>query len=250
MKVVFIEAKYKEIITLPKALIDALPKKVALFTSIQFSNSQQDMKNQVEERGREVVLPLAPHSKYAGHLLGCGIKEFGEEFDAFLYVGDGVFHPQTLVVENKKPVFVFDPFDKTGNWTKLDISIVDQKLKRKQGSLAKFYAAQNVGVLVSTKPGQNFLRYAMKLKELYPEKNFYFIINNNIDFSQLENFPFVECWVNTACPRIGIDDVYKFHKAVVNLDDVAEGILKTSIAYKAGLKDEKTLAEKAPSQKQ
>jgi 2-(3-amino-3-carboxypropyl)histidine synthase len=118
----------------------------------------------------------------------------------------------------------------------LDTSIVEQKLKRKQGSIAKFYASDNIGVLVSTKPGQNFLKASLKLKQLYPKKNFYFIVNNNVDFSQLENFPFIECWINTACPRIGIDDVYKFQKPVVNLDDVAQGSMKTSIAFKAQFK--------------
>ena len=240
MKVVFIEAKYNKIIKLPDTLLKALPKEVALFTSIQFSNSQPAMKEQIEKTGKKVILPLAPHSKYNGQLLGCGIKPFKEKFDAFLYVGDGVFHPQTLVVENMKPVFIFDPFGGNKKWEMLDTSLVEKKLKKKKGSIAKFHAADNVGVLVSTKPGQNFLKYAMKLRQLYPNKKFYFIINNNVDFSQLENFPFVQCWVNTACPRIGIDDVYKFEKPVVNLDDIAAGILKTSIAYKADFKEGKS----------
>ncbi len=236
MKVYFIEAKYKKIIQLPENLIKALPKTIALFMSVQFSDSQKPIIKQIKDKNKTVILPLAPHSKYPGQLLGCGIMKFKEKFDAFLYIGDGVFHPQTLVVENNKPVYLFDPFDDKGKWQMLDTSIVEQKLKRKQGSIAKFYASDNIGVLVSTKPGQNFLKTSLKLKQLYPKKNFYFIVDNNVDFSQLENFPFIECWINTACPRIGIDDVYKFQKPVVNLDDVAQGSMKTSIAFKAQFK--------------
>jgi len=40
---------------------------------------------------------------------------------------------------------------------------------------------------------------------------------DTLDFSQLENFNFVECFVNTACPRL-IDDYDKFHKAILNID--------------------------------
>ncbi len=240
MKVVFIEGKYRKIISLPEDLIEKLPKRVALFNSVQFMNSQENIIKQLEESGRKAVLPITPHSKYRGQLLGCGIKKLGKfdgEFDAFLYVGDGVFHPQALVVENDKPVFCYDPFG-DGYWNMLDRKTVDEKLRRKKGALSKFFASENIGVLVSTKPGQNYLNYALKLKDRYPGKKFYFILNNSVDFSQLEYFPFVECWVNTACPRIGIDDVYKFEKPVVNLDDVAEGLIKTSIAFK---EDEKLL---------
>ena len=132
MKAIFIEALYRKIITLPTDLVEALPGAVALFTSVQFTNSQQKMKGQIEAEGKKVVLPTAPHSKYPGQLLGCGIKKFNEKFDAFLYVGDGVFHPQTLVVENNKPVFIFDPFGDNKKWEMLDTKIVADKLKRKK----------------------------------------------------------------------------------------------------------------------
>jgi 2-(3-amino-3-carboxypropyl)histidine synthase len=133
-------------------------------------------------------------------------------------------------MENEKPVFVFDPFGQ--DWQKLDKSLVETRLRKKKGALSRFLSSKNIGVLVSTKPGQSFLRQSFKLRNIYPTKNFYYIISNNIDFSQLENFNFVECWVNTACPRIGIDDIDKFQKPVVNLDDIAEGSLKTSIAFR------------------
>ncbi|MBI2112760.1 diphthamide synthesis protein, partial [Candidatus Woesearchaeota archaeon] len=51
-------------------------------------------------------------------------------------------------------------------------------------------------------------------------KKFYFFVDNTISYGQLENFPFVEVWVNTACPRIGLDDQEAFRKGVLNLKDV------------------------------
>ena len=54
------------------------------------------------------------------------------------------------------------------------------------------------------------------------EKQAYIFMANTIDFVQLNNFPFVQCWVNSACPRIGLDDKNKVDKPIVNLEDVFE----------------------------
>ena len=41
-----------------------------------------------------------------------------------------------------------------------------------------------------------------------------------VAFAELENFPFIECFVNTACPRIAYDEADKIGKAVVNVDEI------------------------------
>ena len=64
------------------------------------------------------------------------------------------------------------------------------------------------------------LEAALKLKELYPEKNFYFFVGDNFIEYEVENFPFIESWVNTACPRIGQDDIVRFKFPLVNIKDV------------------------------
>ena len=42
----------------------------------------------------------------------------------------------------------------------------------------------------------------------------------DIDFNDLENFNFIEMWVNTACPRIGYDDMLAQEKPIVDLSDI------------------------------
>ena len=49
---------------------------------------------------------------------------------------------------------------------------------------------------------------------------------------QLENFNFIDVWVNTACPRVSFDDQEKFVKGVINLNDalsVEEILSKESV---------------------
>ena len=43
---------------------------------------------------------------------------------------------------------------------------------------------------------------------------------NTLDFNEIENFPKVECYVNTMCPRIGFDDTIRLNKSIINLEDV------------------------------
>jgi 2-(3-amino-3-carboxypropyl)histidine synthase len=176
------------------------------------------MKKQIEGTGRKVFTYRTRHSFMKGHLLGCAVEDFGGEFDAFLYVGDGLFHPQALLLNNDKKVLMYNPFDKkTRVIEKKDI---EKALKRRKGALVKFLSSENIGVLVTTKAGQQQLDSALKLKEKFPEKKFYILISNDIDFEGLADFPFVECFVNTACPRIAYDDIEKFSRPVIDITEI------------------------------
>ena len=64
------------------------------------------------------------------------------------------------------------------------------------------------------------MKRALELEQEYPDKEIYFFLDNTYDFNSLEDFPFIDVWVNTACPRIGFDDSIKISKPVVNLEEV------------------------------
>lgn len=218
MKTLFIEARYKEIVKLPKKVIDKLPKRICLFTTVQFIDSVKPIIKQLENAGKKVFITKSRHSFHKGQILGCGIEPLDAKTDAFLYVGDGDFHPRALLIDNEKPVFSYNPFNK--KFGKVDTEDIEAIKKKKKASLMKFLSSENIGVIVSTKPGQNMLRQSFNLERDFPEKNFYYILFNTIDFSQLENFPFIECFVNTACPRIGFEDMDKVTKPMINIDDI------------------------------
>ena len=64
------------------------------------------------------------------------------------------------------------------------------------------------------------LKKAQELEKTYPDKKFYLLLFVTLDFSQLENFNFIECFVNTACPRIAIDDASGWKKPIVNPNEL------------------------------
>ncbi|MBL7050923.1 diphthamide synthesis protein [Candidatus Woesearchaeota archaeon] len=217
MKKIFIEARVKGQNKIPEELISKLPQRVALFSTVQFLNSLDDVKKQLMDAGKKVVVVKGRHAKYCGQILGCSVDKV-DGVDCFLYIGDGGFHPIALKLKNEKQVFVYNPFSK--KYKELEDEMVDWVKKRIKGARLKFLTSKEIGVLVSVKPGQQFLKSALGLRNKYPDKNFYFLMFDTIDFGSLEDFPFVEMFVNTACPRI-IDDADKFRKPLINIEDLS-----------------------------
>ncbi len=217
MKTLFIEAKYKEKVKLSKEAIGKLPEKVCLVTTVQFIDSLEEIKKQLEKENKEVILKQGK-SKYPGQILGCDIKSFKDaDCDAFLYIGDGMFHPKALLFKTNRAVFVFNPFSK--KLIKLDENEIEKIKKKQKAAYYKFLSANEIGILVSVKSGQNNLKKAIELKNKL-DKNCYIFLCDTLDFSQLENFPFIECWVNTMCPRIGLDDSLELEKPIINIEDI------------------------------
>ena len=219
MKSLFIEARSNKKFSLPKTIVEKLGKikTIALFTSVQFLDSIPKIKLQLEKANVEVQLIKTKHCQYQAQVLGCSILEskIKASVDAFLYIGDGLFHPIALKIGNNKQVFAFNPFIK-----KL-IEITEKETKKMQqmqkAGLTKFHVSKEIGILITTKPGQHNLKAAKQLEKKYPNKKYYYFIFDTLDFTQLENFPFVDCYVNTACPRISYDDYAKSEKKIIDI---------------------------------
>ena len=218
MEIFFISAKATVKIEFPKRHLNKLPKNICLAASIQFVDQLPELKKFLERKGKKISLVKAKHAVFPGQLLGCswtGLKY--EKTDAFLYIGDGMFHPKALLLGAEKDVYVFNPFNK--EFKKISKKEVAEINKKRKVALTKFLHAENIGVLISIKPGQMQLNVALELKKRFPEKNFYCLVSNTIDFEQLENFTFVDCFVNTACNRL-IDEQGKLSKPLLDISDV------------------------------
>ena len=209
MKTIFIHAKSN----LGKIEFDTkqLPKKVGVVTTIQHL---ADMKKVVDYLAKKGIT-----AQLGGQVLGCdstAAEKMKEDVDAFLYVGSGEFHPIGVALRTGKPVFVLHPESmKLGKVEQVDIERIERK---KQGMLLKFHNSKTIGVLMTTKEGQSGVQGGIKkfkqLEKKFPSKKFYYFICDTLDFNQMENFPFIECWVNTMCPRI-MEDV-----KVLNAQDI------------------------------
>ncbi len=200
METVNIEAKYKGEIRLPKSLIEELPNKIMLATTVQFIDFLPQIQNQL--KGKDIYLFKSRHGLHQGQILGCDNFKVRDDIEAFLYIGDGMFHPKALLI-NQKPIYIYNPLSE--KHTKLSVKEINEYRIKKKVQLSKFHAADKVGVIVSTKPGQYAISRAVELKDrIQHDKEVFLFIADNIDLKELENFPFFEALVNTACPRIDL----------------------------------------------
>jgi len=219
MKIEYFEARVKiELPEITQELIDLVKdKSVALLTTVQFLEQRASLAVKLLKYCKIVNMKLA-HCKYPDQILGCSAfdSEIPENPDLFIYLGGGVFHPKSLILkEVADEVYCLSPID-------FSIRIITKEhvsslIKKRNGALSGFTIAKNIGILITTKPGQNNLKKALELKA---DKNIYYFLDDTINFAELENFNFIDCWVNTACPRIAYDDSIKIGKPIINIGEL------------------------------
>jgi len=168
-----------------------LPCQIAIAYSIQFQNQAIEAK-EILSKDRTVTLSV--------QVLGCSNPRFPKDTKAILLIGEGKFHSVALSFESKLPVYVYED---NKIWKVPEEDVVKLEKKRK-AAILNFLKSKKVGILVSTKPGQQRLQRALKLKEKFQDKEFYFFLDNTINLNEFENFN-IKCWLNTACPRLNYD---------------------------------------------
>jgi len=212
MKIKYILAKANvDVKPVLKKALPFLKGKVGIVTTIQFLHLMKDVKQFLDENKIK--------NEILGQILGCNVDVAEKSnADTFLYIGDGLFHPKGLSLKKKKNIVMANPISNTVNQLSDDEIQKFENIRYK--GLNKFHSSKNIGVLVTTKPGQEQMKVALSLKNKFKDKNFYILVFDDLDFNQLENFPFIECFVNTMCPRIAYDDSEKIPKSIINYLDL------------------------------
>lgn len=195
MRALFIEAKSNaDVKKAVEKSLKFLPKKVGIVTTAQHKHRLKEIKEILEKNKIKAEI--------GGQILGCDVskaKKIKNKVDAFLYVGSGRFHPIGVQLETGKKVIMANPL--TNEAKVLEKQEVEKIQKQQKGALIKYLSSKEIGIIVSTKPGQNKLKKALELKKKIKDKKCYIFIADTINPAEFENFPFIECWVNTACPR-------------------------------------------------
>jgi len=208
-------------VILPKDLLDALPEHIALFVPAQWMDKLDSITTQLTQAGKRVERYQARHTSAPGQILGCSIQTW-DDVEGFLYVGEGEFHPKALLFKNAQPVYRYEPL--LEKWDVFSREEIEKIMKQHKGAMLKFLHAKTVGVLTTTKSGQKDAQAITHLRKKYPDKDFVHFLVNTVDWEGLNDFPFVEVWLNTGCPRIGLDDYNKVDKPILNAEHVLEGI--------------------------
>ena len=202
MRTLFISAKSKnQLASLDNIILNKMPKKIALFYSIQFKTQAEELRKQLKTK----------KTTNFSQVLGCSKPKISKSTKAILLIGSGRFHGISLAQETNLPVFILEN-NKLTEIFQIEVDILKQKQK---ASLVKYFNAKKIGILISTKPGQENLTRAINLKKSIKNKSSYLYIANEINPAEFENFPQIESWVNTACPRMDMNS-----SKIINSDKI------------------------------
>jgi 2-(3-amino-3-carboxypropyl)histidine synthase len=192
-------------------------KKIGLVSTLQFLGSLEITRKYLEEKGKTVKIGKGRFNH--GQILGCDVsaaKTIEKEVEAFLYIGSGNFHPLGLALQTEKTVYFLDI-------EKNELNKVNKEkfLKQRYVAVALAKDANRFGILVSVKPGQMNLELAKKIKKKLEEKGkkAYILVFNEIKPEKLIGLD-LDCYINTACPRIAVDNRADFKKPILNADEL------------------------------
>ncbi len=203
------------------AFVDAaepmLPKRVGLLTTTQFRGWLPAIRDHLEQAGHEVAIGEPDRRvAYAGQLLGCDYhtaEAVAKDVDGYLYIGTGEFHPIGVAFLTDKPIVIADP-ERGSARTLADLK--DRILRQRFAAIAKAKDAKTFGIIVSRKIGQVRMEMATDLRALAEKHG----LQANIFLMDLVSPEFLEgyrvdAWVNTACPRIAIEDGLLYKKPLL-----------------------------------
>ncbi|MBI4159180.1 diphthamide synthesis protein [Candidatus Woesearchaeota archaeon] len=203
MKVLFVDARaIFDISELKKKIQTKFKKgKYGLVANVQFLPQLEEIKK------------LLPDSVVAGQVVGCNVLntiKIKGKVNAFIYIGSAYFYPIEIAAKTKLPVYIANPL--TNKISLVSKTQIEEYVKKRKGKILKFLSVKKIGILVSTKPGQENMRLALMIKEKLNKESSIFL-SNTLNPSSLEDFPEVEYWINTACSRIE-------HPKIINFEDI------------------------------
>jgi len=222
--IVYVEARAK--ISIKEALTKALPyleswSKIGLVTTVQHVHQLDEAKSMLETAGKTVFVGDADPVKYPGQVIGCDFSNaqtVSEKVEAYLFVGGGRFHAIGVALATGKPTIIADPYEKRAYPIQDQVRRV---IMQRWGNISEAKKAKSFGVLISLKSGQMRLRDAMKIKEKLEQNGLKatLLALREVTSSALMQFPGIDAFINTACPRLSLDDAQSFRKPLLYLNE-------------------------------
>lgn len=223
---IYIEAKAS--IGIKEAVNQAVPclkdwKSLGLATTVQHVDMLSEARELLIKTGKSVVIGDTGKLKYAGQVIGCNYsngKAITKDVEAFLFIGGGKFHAIGLALATAKPVIVADPYEKRAYAIDEEVQRI---MKQRWATIHEAKKAEKFGVLIGLKSRQEKFDRALQIKEKLEkkEKKATLFALREMTPEALMQFPTVDTFVNTACPRISLDDASKFLKPVLTLDETS-----------------------------
>ena len=197
--------------------IDGEVRRIGLGSSLQWIGALDVFAEKLRERRELEILTTNPRmfSIHRAQVLGCdytSLKPLEDRVDAFLIIGS-VFHALGMAMLTEKRTYAVDPetqaVKELGEMRK-------RILMQRYANIVRFREAGRVGVVVSVKPGQERLGLAKILAHLLSKhgKEAFVITADEVGEQLITEYGF-DAYINTACPRLSIEDQVRFSKPLL-----------------------------------
>jgi 2-(3-amino-3-carboxypropyl)histidine synthase len=214
-------------------------RNIGLATTVQHVQTLDVVREILIRAGKTVMIGDAGRLSYAGQVIGCDYSNaqfITKDVEAFLFVGGGLFHALGVALSTMKPTIVAEPYE--GRAFSVDKEAV-RVMKQRWANIEEARGGNEFAVLVGLKAGQMRLEQALQIKRRLEEKDksVCLLAINEITPEALMEFPTIDVYVNTACPRIAIDDTARFRRPMLTTNEalVVVGELSWEELCKKGL---------------
>ena len=168
------------------------------------------------------VKPLSP-----GEILGCTAPKLPAGVDALLYVGDGRFHLESIMIANPSvPAYRYEPYSKKLTAEEYDHtamlkirsdSISEAKRSLPSASPDVAASSPNWAVILGTLGRQGSLSVLKTITSSLPLSSTVPILLSELSPAKLSILaPYIDTFVQTSCPRLSIDWGYAFPRPLLS----------------------------------
>ena len=188
-------------------------KNIAMVGTIQFVSMIHLIRHRLASI--QVTIPQAkPLSP--GEILGCTAPVIPTAVDAIVYVGDGRFHLEAIMIANPSvPAYRYDPYSR-----QMSSEAYDHATMRRDRAEAVRRAkhATTFGLILGTLGRQGSPRVLHTLEALLARagKQYTIVLLSEIFPAKLNAFTDIDAWIQIACPRLSIDWGYAFDRPLLS----------------------------------
>lgn len=198
-----------------------LPERVGLLASVQYVGLIKRAGEILESEGKTVFVGRGDSRIcYPGQVLGCNCSAataVRDDVDCYLFLGEGDFHPLAAAFGVDKKLVVLNPV--TGETRSVD-DVRDRILRRRFAAIELARPAVRYLVILCGKVGQYRPEEADRISGLLRAagKEVFTLLTDEVSPQMLLPFK-VDAYVNTACPRIAMDDSVRYAHPMLTIPE-------------------------------
>ncbi|XP_072320430.1 2-(3-amino-3-carboxypropyl)histidine synthase subunit 1 [Eucyclogobius newberryi] len=199
---------------------------LALVSTIQFVAALQAVSAALKPDYDVLVPQCRPLSP--GEILGCTSPRLDRDVNAIIYLGDGRFHLESIMIANPDiAAYRYDPYSKVFSREYYDHNAM-RELRLQAIDNAR--SAQRWGLIMGSLGRQGSPKVLEHLESRLESlgKSFTRVLLSEIFPSKLELMADVDAWVQIACPRLSIDWGTAFKKPLLSPYEAAVALQEVS----------------------